>query len=393
MVYKMNNYTVTLNAVLLTFLLFFALPVSAESLEPGRLEFQEGQKILFLKGSPYEIGYQQGSLLKDDIQKNINRFITPLKFSQTPLPPVVTHFIDALPQILPHIPPSLLEEMQGIADASQLPFQDILLLNLFPEMFHCTGITVTGDATTNGELYHVRVLDYAAANGLQDTAVLTVVEPNEGQAFLNVTYAGFIGCITGMNASKISIGEIGGKGYGYWDGIPMAFLLRTILQETTSLEEIKLILENSARTCEYYYVFSDGKTNESFAAYTTSHSLTYIAPGDDYEQPAPQPNAYECTTMIFIPPVLHQQPKDILMILRDNHYDLLKDRLMQSYGSITPEYLKNSIKQPIAHQKNLHNAIFAPGTLDLWLSHAGTNNEPACNEPYHHFNLNTMLGK
>ena len=61
--------------------------------------------------------------------------------------------------------------------------------------------------------------------------MLTVAEPEGKIPFVNVTYAGFVGSVTGMNAKKISIGEMGGKGLGHWDGVPMAFLVRMVLEE------------------------------------------------------------------------------------------------------------------------------------------------------------------
>jgi len=360
-----------------------------------KIDSIENQKVIHLKGSPYEIGYQHGSLMQNEIAENVSRFITPLFYAKT-LPPIVTHFLEFVPRIMPHIPRALREEMHGIADASNQPFNIILLMNLFPEMFHCSGITVKGKASIDGELYHVRVLDYSRGQGLQSTAVLAVVQPDEGIPFLNATYAGFVGCITGMNANKIAIGEIGGKGYGYWDGVPMAFLLRIILQQASTLDEIKSTLENTARTCEYFYVFSDGKTGESLGCYATPSILSYFYPGETYKKFAPLPNA-------FGPPLLtpqdnqtnsndfFEQPEDILMISRWDNFSLLKDRLLHDYGNIGLQSLQEVIKQPIAHPSNLHNAIFAPAKLDLWISHAGTHNEPACDQPYTHFNLQNLL--
>ena len=52
-----------------------------------------------------------------------------------------------------------------------------------------------------------------------------------------MTYAGFIGSVTGMNAKKISVGEMGGRGLGHWDGVPMAFLVRMALEEANTLDE------------------------------------------------------------------------------------------------------------------------------------------------------------
>lgn len=364
----------------------------------GWLEVVEGQQVLHLKGSPYEIGYQHGDLLKSKIIENIERFIVPLFSSERKPPPVVAHFLTALPQVIPHIPAALRDEMQGIADAADISFSQILLLNVFPEMFHCTGITVSGDATADGELYHVRVLDYAAGNGLQNTAVLMVVEPDQGLPFMNVTYAGFIGCVTGMNASKIAIGEIGGKGYGHWAGIPMAFLLRDILQYATSLEAVQAKLEEASRTCEYYYVFSDGKTGQACAYYATSNILKPISPGEQYPKSLPVPNAFEGGSPAKSQPepvcaAIYNQLKDTIMIVRDDHYDLLRERLAGNYGSIGIRELQESVYAPIAHQANLHNAIFAPATLDVWIAHAGIRNQPAYGEPYHHFNLTTLLGR
>jgi len=37
----------------------------------GFLEDDNGYRVLHLKGTPYEMGYQQGALLRDDIRENV----------------------------------------------------------------------------------------------------------------------------------------------------------------------------------------------------------------------------------------------------------------------------------------------------------------------------------
>ena len=37
----------------------------------GFLEEVDGYRVLHVKGTPYEMGYQQGALLKDDIRENV----------------------------------------------------------------------------------------------------------------------------------------------------------------------------------------------------------------------------------------------------------------------------------------------------------------------------------
>ena len=41
----------------------------------------------------------------------------------------------------------------------------------------------------------------------------------------------------------------------------MATLMRRALEECATLDEVMELWKNSPRTCEYYYVFADGKTN------------------------------------------------------------------------------------------------------------------------------------
>ena len=41
-------------------------------------------------------------------------------------------------------------------------------------------------------------------------------------------------------------------------------------------------------------------------------------------------------------------------------------------------------------ESNLHNAIFAPETLDMWFADAGRHT-PACDEPYAHVNLAELV--
>jgi isopenicillin-N N-acyltransferase-like protein len=364
----------------ITFALWLLLPFTAihanalQTSGQGYLEVVDGQQILHLIGSPYEIGYQHGVLLKDQIAHNAARFIDK-NLPPNPTPSAFKYFLKALPQILPHIPSSLIEEMHGVADGSGIPYDKILLMNLFPEMFHCSAIAVKGQATQNGELYHVRVLDYAAAAMIQDTAVLFAVKPANGNAFANVTYAGFIGSVTGLNEQKIGLGEIGGKGYGSWNGMPMAFLLRHILQHASSINDIKKILETTPRTCEYYYVFSDGKTGDMLGVYSTSEHLQYIEPGTQYA----------------LPIGTYQQPADSIVLTRNQRYTTLIERLMLSYGKIDVLNLQAAIQEPVADCSNLHNAIFAPQSMEMWISHAGPNGEPAYSQPYHYYDVERLL--
>jgi hypothetical protein len=379
---------------------------------------EEVPHVLRLQGTPYKLGYQHGSALKEQVVHNIKRIVDDQIIAH-PEHPQIKGFLAQMDSVVAKIPAYYLQEMKGLADGAGVPFQKVLLLNLFPEMFHCVGLTVSRDA--GDAFYHVRVLDYAMGNGLQDTAVLLVVSPEGKIPFANLSYAGFIGSVTGMHRQHISVGEIGGKGYGDYNGLPMAFIIRNILEEAASLQDAKKILDSSCRTCEYFYVIADGKTEEALAAYATPGQVQWIEPGKTYalfdgkmlDQRSTssdkvlkqgwhlcdsdfQTVIYENLEQSTLLGLIHQQPKGCLAITGFSYperYPLLMDRVMLNYGRIGVEELKEIIRTPVARPGNLHNAIFAPVTLDVWFSHAGKDGEPACDQPYHHMNLKTLLEK
>ena len=235
----------------------------------GFLEDVDGTRVLHLKGTPHEMGVQHGTLLKDDIREQV-RFLFDVKAKEfKPEVLGVKVPLDAKRMILAisetqkqYAPAKYYEEMRGIAEGAGMKLEEIVAANFIPEMFHCSGFALSGSATKDGTLYHGRILDYGCDWRLQDHAVLVVAEPEGSIPFVNVTYAGFIGSVTGMNAKKVSIGEMGGGGLGHWDGVPMALLVRMALEEADDLDEAVAVFRDHPRTCQYFYVVADGKSGQ-----------------------------------------------------------------------------------------------------------------------------------
>lgn len=353
--------------------------------------------ILLLEGSPYEIGYRHGSLLQEKIHRNIENHLTKPSFSEEAKKRIAA-FLPEVPRLLSYVAPEYREEMEGVADGANVPVSDIIRLNLFPEAFHCCAVTVKGKAGKDQSLYHARLLDYGIGKGLESSAAICLIKSPGKIPFFSVTYAGFIGCITGMNTKKISLGEIGGGGYGRWNGIPMPFLLRTILESASSSEEAKKILLTSPRTCEYYYIVGDGNTQESFGCYATPETLRFLAPGTDYSISPPLNPEEDCRIETESPlksssGFFFSQPEDTLLltgIIAPERYPILRERILEQYGSIDEIRLREIIKKPVAKTSNLHNAIFHPSSLRVWVSHAGPSGpelEPACDQPYRGYQI------
>lgn len=336
----------------------------------GALYMQNGTRVLVVKGTPYEMGYQHGVLLKDSV-KALTEMV--LRESEKEMPGLLEQIWEVQKD---RIPERYLKEMEGLAEGSGLSIRDIQLANIMPEQFHCSGIAVFGDATANGELYHARILDYTVNYGLQDHAVVMVAQPDDYNGFISASFAGFIGSVTGMNARKIAVGEMGGGGEGKWDGVPMSFLMRMVLEEAGTLKEAVNIFKDNDRTCEYYYVLSDGNDKSAAAIYATPMIFETLDPGKNH-------------------PLLPAKiKKDTLIVSGTSRFIAINDLIDVHYGKIDKDLLIEIMKSPVSMESNLHNAVFAPETLTMWLAVAkdpAEENFQACYQTYHEYNLGYLL--
>ncbi|MBN2330166.1 MAG: peptidase C45 [Candidatus Omnitrophica bacterium] len=378
----------------------------------GYVERIDGQLVLHLKGNPYELGRQHGVLLRDLVKSNLLN-ITDNQDEKGKSKEYLLYKMlrgGMHNKLKPHIPERFMEEMRGLADGAGLEFDDVLAGNLFPEAFHCSGIALMGKATHDGSLYHARLLDYMTDAGLQDHAVIMMVEPDGQNTFVNVSYAGFIGSITGMNEQQITIGEMGGGGQGHWDGMPMSLLIRDALERASDLTKALSIFHNTPRTCEYYYVISDAKIPDARGVYATPQQIHFVKPGENFGQfdvpLPPQGDSGGNRTLIkgfelIHSPVqtliqsadgkvmgfLNTPPEDCVIISGDDRYKIFTERLLEKYGQVDEKVFQELITRPVSMKGNLHNAVFHPSTLEVWVANAGADGEPACNQPYYHYRL------
>ncbi|HEX8915763.1 MAG TPA: C45 family autoproteolytic acyltransferase/hydrolase, partial [Humisphaera sp.] len=186
----------------------------------GRLEVHDGARVLFLKGTPEEMGRQHGELLRDEVRDVMERVLYGVGVGSSFAKGrwFFGEVEEAQARVGKFVDPRVLKEMDALAAAAGVHPQEARLANFFPELFHCSGFALTGKATKDGHVYHGRVLDYMRGVGLETQAVTVVYQPTDGRhAWANITYAGFVGSVTAMNAKGISVGEMGGRGAGDWD--------------------------------------------------------------------------------------------------------------------------------------------------------------------------------
>lgn len=339
----------------------------------GRLELMDGTRVLFLKGTPEEMGRQHGTLMKKEVRHLVDQMLFGVgvgsSFEKG------TWFFgeieSAQKRVTPFTDERYFREMDALASAAGLPREEVRLANFFPELFHCSGFAVFGKATVGGKMYHGRILDYLRGMGLEQNATIIVFQPDQGNAWVNVGYAGFVGSVTALNEKHVAIGEMGGRGEGNWDGKPMAQLVREVMEKANTLEEAVAIMRSGPRTCEYYYVISDAKSKRAVGIAATPDKFETIWPGDSH-------------------PLLPHGTPDTVLLSAGDRYEELARRVQADYGKLDAQGARDLMKRPVCMTSNIHSVLFEPESLDFWVANADSEN-PAAHTRYTHYNLGELL--
>ena len=365
------------------------------SLEVKQIPQSETQiRVVYLRGTPYEMGFQHGTLLRAEVQGVYNKLIGLLKLK------VEQDMLDEVYDLMaPYIPLEEQEEMRGLAHGANVPLRVVHWIHVIPGSFEygqkkrflkgavatsCSNLLAFGRATRNGELYHLRVLDWARYFHLQSWPVVLVHRPEIGHASVTFSYAGFIGAVTGMNDQQLTFGEMG---YGdppgeSLEGIPFVFLFRKMMREADSIEDIKRSIEAVQRTNSYVFVFGDAKPQAGHAK-----GRLFIADRGRVL------NFAENTHMVDEREGGDSYPAVDDVVYGGHSGEKLHASILEHYGMIDPETLK-IIADQVSLKSNLHNVILRPRTMEAWFSNAslakGVQGK-ASRQPWVHFDFSQAL--
>uniref|UniRef100_A0A3B4DJ09 Acid ceramidase n=1 Tax=Pygocentrus nattereri TaxID=42514 RepID=A0A3B4DJ09_PYGNA len=191
-----------------------------------------------------------------------------------------------LPLMVDTLPYPFNEEIKGIAAASGVPLGEVVLFNIFYEIFTvCTSLVAEAP---DGNLIHARNLDFGLFMGwdlknrswvitekLKPLVVNIDFRRSNRTVFKSTNFAGYVGMLTGMrpHVFTLTMNERFSLNGGYigileWilgkrDGMWMSFLTRSVLENATSYTEAKKLLSDTKLLAPAYFILGGNQTGEA----------------------------------------------------------------------------------------------------------------------------------
>jgi hypothetical protein len=221
----------------------------------GRLEYIQGLPVMFLSGTPEQIGRQHAELVGD--------IINPLL--ATPREVVAQHgygnvwpLVVAMARVLVNnSPEEYRREIEAFIEAGGLDRDGIYVGNALVELRRiggCSAFTVLAERSRTGEVIFGRNFDFPPFGVLDTHHCITVFRPQGKRSFASIGYPGMVGVISGINDAGLAVATLdvyeSADGAPIFDarGVPLAITYRRILEECATLDEAEALLRSVPRT-------------------------------------------------------------------------------------------------------------------------------------------------
>lgn len=255
-------------------------------LEGGWIEEQNNVKILHINGSHYEMGYQYGYLLKDELHENIRAVLEFSAKKGYSLDWLVNKWF--IREQYTH--KNYVEELHGIADGAEKSYEEIIATHMAFEIcgiMQCFGIAAWNASTNDGSLLHSKsfdqqsvIIDPVSGKNMYENQVLVIRKPSEGYASITSTLVGRINGGGGFNEKGIAYSVMLS-----WS-IDQSFLGpnfiisgQQILDYSSSIDEtLGFILDNG--TLGWNYIISDSNIPIAYIVELSGND-SYVGTWDD----------------------------------------------------------------------------------------------------------------
>lgn len=279
-----------ISAVLLVFLFL----IYCQSCCPCKTTFrfypatEKSWPYLEISGDYYQIGYTIGSYFKKNIQLSLNRrkgWFNKLKnFIASDESQLVTHLKTRAETVYPH----LIEELRGLSEGSEIPFDDLFLLNVKSEIgakMIDNGREKPSGCSTVYCINQKQKLLFHNEDGdaaYRDLMFVVKATPPSGVTFITLTYPGYLmGNGPSINNSGIIQTTNFISSTTVKTGIPRYFLGRAVL-EAKSLKEAIKIATHPDRAFPYHHNLASTAEQRIISLETTPEGYEIYEPDNIY---------------------------------------------------------------------------------------------------------------
>ncbi len=351
---------------------------------------------LYIKGNPLQLGYNNGALTQDLMQKQEEIFFSkvegfvPSKFKQK----LMRNFLKWYNRkMYLNVREDFQTELYGLSQYSSDKYNFIApkyLRSLYLHGAHdighamqdlmmvgCSSLAVWNENTEDGELLIGRNFDFYVGDDFAKNKLVEFVEPEVGIPYMSVSWPGMIGVVSGMNKEGITVTINAGKSkIPLTAKTPISLVTREILQFAKNIDEaIMIAKKRKVFVSESILVGSANDKNaviievspDNFGVYKVENSSKVVCTNHF------QSDAYKDDK---------RNQKQILESHSEYRYEKLNE-LLQENQKLNPEKialilrdrsgLKNekigygnekALNQLLAH----HAVIFSPEKRLVWVS-------------------------
>jgi tetratricopeptide (TPR) repeat protein len=372
--------------------------------------------LLHLSGTPYEMGYQHGILMKEEIANGtVPVFADPVSHNPSfaGKPAWVKKLLGTYLELSVYgpiernTPQEYLEEIKGIADGAGLPFREVFIANFLSDLSmamtpgvvtkkvkeldiepECSGFVAAGDVVGGGGLIFGRNTDYSGQGRWIPYQTIFFYEPKDALSYVNVGSAGLIKANSAMNEAGIVIsGHFMAFEGASPSGLSFTVLESEIMRKAETLDEAIALLEDARRGGSFGLIIADGKAHDA-AVIESTPGLIGI-----------RKMTHGSIVLTNFATTEELKPVDLLLrhniLLRNvmGRYERLVQLIERHRGAITPARAATFMSDhvdvitgtergtgiTVCSDNNVTSAVFLPEAGLFWVAGGG---EPACINDY-----------
>jgi isopenicillin-N N-acyltransferase-like protein len=221
----------------------------------GELKYINGLPVVFITGSPEELGEQMAHLIAKPAVRLLDfpRDFLKSEGSEAAYP----FLVFTARAMLSHFPDDYRKELESAVKTSGLNRDAVIVGNTMfdiKKLTGCSTLQVEAARSATRQPLFGRNLDLPTLGYLHEYSLVLIAHPDGKHAFASVNFPGLLGCLSGMNDAGLTLAALevfsSRDGAAKFDagGVPYALSYRRVLEECTTVAEAEKLLRSIRRT-------------------------------------------------------------------------------------------------------------------------------------------------